>query len=111
MRCGAGRQPPVQALGDALHELAAAGLGRRQFAVVLLFRNRPRLEGVVRFGDGGFNGLPVGHAAGQDRAEMQPLDSFGFGSVSLLKIDVEGFEDEVLAGAERLISALSRGER
>ena len=49
----------------------------------------------------GESGLSVG--AGGDRAEMRPLDSFGFGNVSLLKIDVEGFEDEVLAGAERLI--------
>ena len=31
------------------------------------------------------------------------MDSFGFENVSLIKIDVEGFEDEVLAGAERLI--------
>lgn len=49
----------------------------------------------------GESGLAVG-AVG-DRAERRPLDSFGFGSVSLLKIDVEGFKDEVLAGAERLI--------
>ena len=35
--------------------------------------------------------------------ELRPLDSFGFWNVSLLKIDVEGFEDEVLAGSERLI--------
>ena len=49
----------------------------------------------------GESGLSVG--AGGDRAELRPLDSFGFRNVSLLKIDVEGFEDEVLAGAERLI--------
>ena len=46
-------------------------------------------------------GVAVG--SGGDRAEMRPLDSFGFENVSLIKIDVEGFEDEVLAGAERLI--------
>ena len=49
----------------------------------------------------GEGGVAVG--AGGDRAELRPLDSFGFENVSLLKIDVEGFEDEVLAGAERLI--------
>lgn len=49
----------------------------------------------------GEGGVAVG--AGGDRAEMRPLDSFGFGNVSLLKIDVEGFEDQVLAGAERLL--------
>ena len=49
----------------------------------------------------GESGLSVG--TGGERAELRPLDSFGFRNVSLLKIDVEGFEDEVLAGAERLI--------
>ena len=46
-------------------------------------------------------GVAVG--SGGERVEMRPLDSFGFENVSLIKIDVEGFEDEVLAGAERLI--------
>ena len=49
----------------------------------------------------GESGLSVG--TGGERAELRPLDSFGFRNVSLIKIDVEGFEDEVLAGAERLI--------
>lgn len=49
----------------------------------------------------GEGGVAVG--AGGDQVEMRTLDSFGFQNVSLLKIDVEGFEDEVLAGAERLI--------
>lgn len=49
----------------------------------------------------GEGGVAVG--AGGDRAEMRPLDSFGFGGVSLLKIDMEGLDDEVLAGAQRLI--------
>ena len=62
---------------------------------------------MVKVGEGrvgkalGEGGVAVG--AGGDRAELRPLDSFGFQNVSLLKIDVEGFEDEVLAGAERLI--------
>ena len=69
--------------------------------------NPPREIGVVEKGRGfvgkalGEGGVAVG--AGGDRAELRPLDSFGFRNVSLLKIDVEGFEDEVLAGAERLI--------
>ena len=49
----------------------------------------------------GEGGVAVG--SGGERVEMRPLDSFGFENVSLIKIDVEGFEDEVLAGAERLI--------
>jgi FkbM family methyltransferase len=40
---------------------------------------------------------------GGDRAELRTVDSFGFCNVSLIKIDVEGFEVEVLKGAERTI--------
>ena len=49
----------------------------------------------------GEGGVAVG--SGGEKVEMRTLDSFGFENVSLVKIDVEGFEDEVLAGAERLI--------
>ena len=42
--------------------------------------------------------------AGGDKAEMRPLDDFGFTNVSLLKIDVEGLEDPVLEGATRTIA-------
>ena len=41
----------------------------------------------------------TGVGAGGDRAELRSLDSFGFERVSLLKIDVEHYENEVLAGA------------
>ena len=49
----------------------------------------------------GEGGVAVG--TGGERVEMRTLDSFGFQNVSLVKIDVEGFENEVLAGAERLL--------
>jgi FkbM family methyltransferase len=38
-----------------------------------------------------------------DRAELRTLDSFPFTNVSAIKIDVEGYEDHVLAGARRTI--------
>ena len=50
-------------------------------------------EGGVRVGQGG------------DQAEMRPLDDFGFRGVSLIKIDVEGYEDPVLLGAAKTIAA------
>ena len=41
----------------------------------------------------------TGVGLGGDRAELRALDGFGFERVSLLKIDVEGYENEVLEGA------------
>ncbi len=42
---------------------------------------------------------------GGDRVEARSIDGFGFRDVSLIKIDVEGHETAVLAGAERTIHA------
>jgi FkbM family methyltransferase len=41
----------------------------------------------------------TGVGAGGDRAELRTLDSFGFERVSLIKIDVEHFENAVIDGA------------
>jgi FkbM family methyltransferase len=48
-------------------------------------------EGATRIGSGG------------DKAELRTIDSFGFQGVSLMKIDVEGFEDQVIAGARQTL--------
>ncbi len=45
----------------------------------------------------------TGVGEGGDKVELRTLDSFEFKDVSLIKIDVEGFETEVLKGAERTI--------
>ncbi len=47
----------------------------------------------------------VSVGGGGDQVELRSLDSFGFSDVSVIKIDVEGFELEVLRGAEGLIRA------
>ena len=41
----------------------------------------------------------TGVGSGGDRAELRTLDSFGFERVSLIKVDVEGYENAVLDGA------------
>jgi FkbM family methyltransferase len=46
-------------------------------------------------------GTAVG--SGGDRAEMRKLDEFGLNNVSLIKIDVESYEDFVLDGARETI--------
>lgn len=45
----------------------------------------------------------TGVAGGGDRAELRTLDGFGLENVSLIKIDVEGYEDHVLDGARETI--------
>ncbi len=52
-------------------------------------------DGQVRVGKGG------------DRVEARTIDSFGFWDVSLMKIDVEGHEVEVLLGAGKTIDAFT----
>jgi FkbM family methyltransferase len=41
--------------------------------------------------------------AGGDEVELRTLDSFQLQNVSLIKIDVEGFEDQVIAGSQETI--------
>jgi hypothetical protein len=50
---------------------------------------------------GNEGGTKIGH--GGDKAELRTIDSFGFRKVSLIKIDVEGFEDDVIEGAKETI--------
>jgi FkbM family methyltransferase len=50
---------------------------------------------------GNEGGTSIGQ--GGDKAELRTIDSFGFRNVSLIKIDVEGFEDYVIEGAKETI--------
>jgi FkbM family methyltransferase len=45
----------------------------------------------------------TGVGLGGDRAELRKIDSFEFQNVSIMKIDVEGYEDHVLRGARETI--------
>jgi FkbM family methyltransferase len=66
-----------------------------------LGRGAPSVIEMNPIHEGEEGGTSVGH--GGDRVELRTLDSFGFEGVSLVKIDVEGFELPVLDGAEDTI--------
>ncbi len=51
--------------------------------------------------EGNEGGTHVG--SGGDKAELRTIDSFGFTNVSLIKIDVEHMEDQVIDGARQTI--------
>ena len=74
----------------------------------LVEMDKPIVKGSAGLGLAGSPSLLVESAvkvgAGGDKAEMRPLDDFGFTNVSLIKIDVEGLEDPVLEGAARTIA-------
>lgn len=79
-------------------------LNNIQNATALRFGLGDRSE-VVEMGPaviGNEGGTGVGK--GGDAVELRTLDSFGFKNVSLIKIDVEGYEDFVLEGAKRTIA-------
>ena len=60
-------EPHVKGLGDALHELSAAGFRRRQAALVLHFGHRPRGERIAGFCNRVVDGLAIGDASRQVR--------------------------------------------
>lgn len=62
-------------------------------AIIEMGRSPKRNEGHTSIGHGG------------DRAELRTLDSFGFRNLSLVKIDVESHENEVIDGARETLLA------
>jgi FkbM family methyltransferase len=65
-------------------------------------------EIVIRSGDGGGNGRPMntayddGHS--RVRVEMRTLDSFAIENIGFIKMDVEGFEKQVILGATNTLA-------
>ena len=107
LRRGACRQAPVEALGDALYELAAVRLRRGQIALVLSFRHCPRLEGVMGFRNSLLDGLPVGHAAGEVRHGHQEPTTLVAGE----RFDADGivFQSHCAASISRTSRRMQTG--
>jgi FkbM family methyltransferase len=94
-------EPQRKLFRELVHNLALNGSG----SVVPLryaLGVKPAVIQMNRSAAGNEGGTAVG--SGGDRAELRTLDSFGLENVSLLKVDVEGFEDKVLAGARKTIA-------
>jgi len=53
-----------------------------------------------------FGGIPLGHESFQSKVRCETIDSLELPRLKLLKVDVEGMEAEVLAGAEQTIRRL-----
>jgi FkbM family methyltransferase len=94
-------EPQRKMYRELHHNLALNGLtnavilryavGSEDGRIVEMTPAPPGNEGATRIGSGG------------DRVELRTLDSFGFERVSLIKIDVEHYENEVLDGAVETI--------
>ena len=54
-----------------------------------------------------FGGLSLGNAAAGEPVEVTALDDMRFPRLGLIKADVEGMEEQVLAGATKTIAALA----
>jgi FkbM family methyltransferase len=73
--------------------------GESELRIPMAINGAGTLEKTNDFG-GGYNGSEIEII----KVKMQPLDELGFKNVGLIKIDVEGYENTVLEGANKTIS-------
>ena len=94
-------EPQRKIYRELFHNLRLNGANNVEPLRFALGAGAPRIIHMNPTVEGNEGGTGVGQ--GGDRAEMRSLDSFRFREVSLIKIDVEGFEDQVLDGAARTL--------
>ncbi len=90
-------EPQRKIYRELHHNLALNGVGNAVILRYAVGAGETRIVEMNPVTGGNEGGTGVGH--GGDRAELRTLDGFGFERVSLLKIDVEGYENEVIDGA------------
>ncbi len=95
-------EPQKKIYRELVHNLKLNGLTN---AVPLRFALSSK-AGIIEMNPTGTHDGRVRVGKGGDKVEARTIDSFGFSDVSLMKIDVEGHETEVLRGAEKTIGAL-----
>ncbi|MCC7426107.1 MAG: FkbM family methyltransferase [Alphaproteobacteria bacterium] len=98
----------LNAIGNVIAHRAAAGAARGDLRVPAMDYARPGNFGAVSLGaqekgGGGQGANAQADGAAQpppgERVAVLPLDEFGLRRLDLLKIDAEGMENEVIAGA------------
>lgn len=94
-------EPQRKIYRELFHNLRLNGANNVEPLRFALGAGAPQIIQMNPTVEGNEGGTGVGQ--GGDRAEMRSLDSFRFRRVSLVKIDVEGFEDQVLDGATRTL--------
>lgn len=90
-------EPQRKIYRELHHNLALNGINNVVILPYAVGAGEPRIIEMNPATAGNEGGTGVGD--GGESAELRALDGFGFERVSLLKIDVEGYENEVLTGA------------